>query len=273
MRAKFKGTPLPSARRAQAKVVDLMEALRHSLVLPAPPNQGAPPRPDRLSRIIEFRDAVRQEDCRQAEGEVKQSTRTRGGAATQGWPTRHGSRDLRSKRDFKATSEPRGKKMAARKGDSDLIQKHAARRLDYYLRLEMDGVLKSWAVTRGPSLVPGEKRLAVHVEDHPLETATSRKPFRRRVRRLHGHTLGSRSLDADRDPHKGDAKGIRIELSGEKLRGDWHSSAWPASPARSARTGCRSRERMTPHERRKPPTSLRSVLIGQNRPLGGAGYR
>ena len=75
----------------------------------------------------------------------------------------------RRKRDFKTTTEPRGKKVAAGKGDSYVIQKHAARRLHYDLRLELDGVLKSWAVTRGPSLVPGEKRLAVHVEDHPLE--------------------------------------------------------------------------------------------------------
>src|SRR5262245_65442075 len=73
-----------------------------------------------------------------------------------------------AKRKFSATPEPRGKQMR-RKGDRYVIQKHAARRLHYDLRLELDGVMKSWAVTRGPSLVPGEKRLAVRVEDHPIE--------------------------------------------------------------------------------------------------------
>ena len=75
------------------------------------------------------------------------------------------------KRDFAQTAEPHGQK-ARKAGRSFVIQKHAATRLHYDLRLEMDGVLKSWAVTKGPSMVAGEKRLAVHVEDHPLDYAT-----------------------------------------------------------------------------------------------------
>src|SRR5919107_5527780 len=70
-----------------------------------------------------------------------------------------------AKRDFSITSEPKAKRGMAQ-GDRFVVQKHDARRLHYDLRLEMDGVLKSWAITRGPSLVPGEKRLSVHTEDH-----------------------------------------------------------------------------------------------------------
>src|SRR5215212_5437544 len=76
----------------------------------------------------------------------------------------------RSKRDFKKTAEPSG---AAPVAPSErlrfVIQKHAARRLHYDLRLELGGVFKSWAVTRGPSLNPADKRLAIEVEDHPLD--------------------------------------------------------------------------------------------------------
>ena len=73
----------------------------------------------------------------------------------------------RAKRDFKKTAEPDGSEDSA-SGSAFVIQKHDATRLHYDLRLELDGVMKSWAVAKGPSLVPGEKRLAVHVEDHPI---------------------------------------------------------------------------------------------------------
>ena len=76
-----------------------------------------------------------------------------------------------AKRNFAATPEPKGK-AARRQANRFCIQRHDARRLHFDLRLELDGVLKSWAVTRGPSLVSGEKRLAVHTEDHPIEYLT-----------------------------------------------------------------------------------------------------
>ncbi len=134
----------------------------------------------------------------------------------------------RKKRDFKKTPEPAGRK-ARKTGKSFVIQKHAARRLHYDFRLEMDGVLKSWAVTRGPSLVPSDKRLAVHVEDHPLEYGGFEGTIPK------GEYGGGTVILWDRgtwtplnDAHKGYAKGhLEFELAGGKLRGRWHLVRMP----------------------------------------------
>src|SRR5665213_3849589 len=128
-----------------------------------------------------------------------------------------------SKRKFGVTAEPKGK-IARKRGHAFVIQKHDATRLHYDLRLELDGVMKSWAVTRGPSLVPGEKRLAVEVEDHPIEY----NKFEGTI--PEGEYGGGTVMIWDRgtwepeaDPHKGLRKGhLSFELDGEKLHGLWH---------------------------------------------------
>jgi bifunctional non-homologous end joining protein LigD len=134
-----------------------------------------------------------------------------------------GLKTYRAKRRFGVTTEPKGE-MTRRRGNAFVVQKHAARRLHYDLRLELDGVMKSWAVTRGPSLVPGEKRLAVQVEDHPI----AYNKFEGTIPQ--GEYGGGTVMIWDRghwqpenDPHKGLAKGhLAFTLEGEKLSGGWH---------------------------------------------------
>ncbi|TGQ34945.1 DNA ligase D [Mesorhizobium sp. M00.F.Ca.ET.216.01.1.1] len=135
-----------------------------------------------------------------------------------------------AKRDFKKTTEPSGKVARAGKGGAGgifVIQKHAATRLHYDLRLEHGGVLWSWAVTRGPSLDPHEKRLAVHVEDHPIDYASFEGT-------IPEGEYGAGSVivwdegtwTPDIDPAQAMKKGhISFELHGHKLHGLWHL-AW-----------------------------------------------
>ena len=138
-------------------------------------------------------------------------------------PEKSGLKTYRAKRDFGITAEPKGK-VARKRGNAFVIQKHAATRLHYDLRLELDGVMKSWAVTRGPSLVPGEKRLAVEVEDHPIAYNTFEGTIPK------GEYGGGTVMVWDRghwlpesDPHRGLAKGhLAFTLEGKKLHGGWH---------------------------------------------------
>jgi bifunctional non-homologous end joining protein LigD len=132
------------------------------------------------------------------------------------------------KRDFHKTPEPSGRVARAKKAAaaplSFVVQKHAARRLHYDFRLELDGVLKSWAVPKGPSLDPGEKRLAVHVEDHPMDYGGFEGVI------PEGQYGGGTVLLWDRgswtpedpDPAEAYRKGaLKFRLDGDKLHGHW----------------------------------------------------
>ncbi|HEX3498417.1 MAG TPA: DNA ligase D, partial [Stellaceae bacterium] len=145
-------------------------------------------------------------------------------------PLRQATRKLteyRRKRDFSKTPEPAGaqaKPAAASTGLSFVVQKHAATRLHYDFRLELGGVFKSWAIPKGPSLDPREKRLAVHVEDHPLDYGDFEGVIPK------GQYGGGTVLLWDRgtwqpedeDPEAAYRKGsMKFTLNGEKLHGKW----------------------------------------------------
>ncbi len=132
-------------------------------------------------------------------------------------------------RDFERTAEPRGgtarsKRLAPAAELSFVVQKHAARNLHYDFRLELDGVLLSWAVPKGPSLDPSVKRLAMEVEPHPLDYGSFEGTIPK------GEYGGGTVMVWDRgswtpegDPRKALAKGhLSFSLQGQKLKGAWH---------------------------------------------------
>lgn len=126
------------------------------------------------------------------------------------------------KRDFAKTPEPAGKASKA-KGHSFVIQKHDATRLHYDFRLELDGVLLSWAVTKGPSLNPSDKRLAVRTEDHPLSYGGFEGTIP--AGQYGGGTVmlwDSGTWEPLEDPRKGLKEGsLKFKLHGERLNGSW----------------------------------------------------
>lgn len=128
----------------------------------------------------------------------------------------------RAKRDFAKTAEPAGEPSGT-PGHRFVVQMHDATRLHYDFRLELDGVLKSWAVTRGPSLDPSEKRLAVRTEDHPVDYASFEGV-------IPEGQYGSGTVivwdhgdwEPVGDPHKGLAEGkLTFLLHGERMKGEW----------------------------------------------------
>ncbi len=129
----------------------------------------------------------------------------------------------RKKRDFEKTAEPSGDTpVKPSKRRRFVIQKHAATRLHYDFRLEFDGVFKSWAVTRGPSLDPHDKRLAVEVEDHPLDYGDFEGTIPKGQYGGGTVQLWDRGYWESDDPEKGFKKGdLKFTLHGDKLHGSW----------------------------------------------------
>lgn len=138
--------------------------------------------------------------------------------------------EYQRKRDFSRTAEPEGGRTRAAKKRAFVIQKHAASHLHYDLRLEHDGVMKSWAVPKGPSLDPSVKRLAMEVEDHPIE-------YNKFEGTIPAGEYGGGTVmlwdrgtytygGADPDPEEGLRRGyekgdFKFVLNGKRLKGSW----------------------------------------------------
>jgi bifunctional non-homologous end joining protein LigD len=181
-------------------------------------------------------------------------------------------REYHRKRDFGRTPEPRGDGTAGRDAHRFVVQKHAASRLHYDFRLELDGTLKSWAVPKGPSLDPSEKRLAMQTEDHPLEYAAFEGVIPK-------DEYGGGSVvvwdhgtwQPIDDPRAGVNKGrLAFTLDGEKLKGRWSlvqirgrgardaAKSWLLTRAATSSRGRRTSRRSPTRGRRASPPGAAS---------------
>ena len=181
-------------------------------------------------------------------------------------------RDLstyRKKRDFEKTSEPSGEvPVAPSKRRRFVIQKHDATRLHYDLRLEYDGVFKSWAVTKGPSLDPHDKRLAVEVEDHSLEYGDFEGVIgegQYGAGAVIVWDVGEyRNLDEDRSLAEALRAGhARFWLEGRKLRGGWSLQRMRGRGEKAQWLLIKRRDEGADARRRPTSTQPESVLSGR----------
>lgn len=187
----------------------------------------------------------------------------------------------RNKRHFKQTPEPEGRGSALCRGQSFVIHEHHARRLHFDLRLEMNGVLKSWAVPKGPSLDPGVKRLAVQTEDHPLDYLTFEGTIPQGnygAGEVAVWDTGRYELvdSQDQDPEEGVRKGkLSFKLQGSRLCGEFHlvrtgqaKDSWllMKRPDECANAGWSIETSLTTEHRGRPgDAAVANVLVNGNR--------
>ena len=209
-------------KRSGDNVIDLMAALKESLQS----SEGKPASGKSGAKTS----ASKSETKSASKSSTRSSAAKKNSAAQESELAMAGAKDLlkqyREKRDFAKTEEPSGGTSRGRAKSGALsfvVQKHDASRLHYDFRIELDGVLKSWAVTKGPSTNPADKRLAVHVEDHPLDYGAFEGTIPQ------GEYGGGTVMLWDQgtwepigDPHEGLEKGdLKMRINGQRMKGEW----------------------------------------------------